>query len=352
MSEENSTQYLDDDDELFDSKQIVVDPKQSPIRIDKFLFDRLERVSRHKIQNALKNGAILVDDKTIKPNFKVKPGQVITIILDRPHRDEDFAVPEKMDLDIRYEDDDLLILHKSPGIVVHPGIGNRSGTLVNGLAYHLAGQDIPVLEGNDANRPGLVHRLDKDTSGLMVIAKNSHAMTHLAKQFYNHTVTREYNAIVWGSPEEQKGTIDVNIGRDPRQRKVNTVFPDGDLGKTAVTHYEVLEDLYYVSVVKCVLETGRTHQIRVHMKSIGHPVFSDTSYGGNQIRKGTVFSKYKQFVQNCFKILPRQALHARTIGFIHPTTGKEVLFESELPDDMQQVLDRWRAYLSSRKSLE
>jgi 23S rRNA pseudouridine1911/1915/1917 synthase len=353
MSEEVENKEAEEqEDELFVHRTIVIDPKQTPIRIDKFLMDRLERVSRHRIQNALKDGAILVNDKEVKSNFKVKPGQEVTILLNRPPREETFAVPEKMDLNIHFEDEDLIILNKPANLVVHPGVGNRSGTLVNGLAYYLKGKDIPVLDGNDQNRAGLVHRLDKDTTGLMVIAKNSFTMTHLAKQFFNHTLRREYNALVWGGPEEPSGTIDVPIGRHPKYRKLQTTYLDDEGGKDAVTHYEVLEDMYYVSLVKCVLETGRTHQIRVHMKYLGHPVFNDAFYGGDSIRKGTIFTKYKQFVQNCFKLIPRQALHARTIGFIHPRTEKEVYFESELPDDMQTVLEKWRSYLSTRKTIQ
>ncbi len=344
-------QQNDSEEEVFQYRTITIDPKQKPLRIDKFLMDRLEYVSRHKIQNALRDGGILVDGQEVKPNHKVKPGQVVSILVKKQYT-SDIVQPEPMELDIRYEDDDLLILHKPSGLVVHPGIGNRAGTLVNGIAWYLSGENIPVLEGNDPDRAGLVHRLDKDTTGLMVIAKNSYTMMHLAKQFHDHTVKREYNVILWGCPEEKAGTIDGNIGRHPRFRKMRTVFPEGEEGKRAVTHYEVLEDLYYVSLVKCVLETGRTHQIRVHMKYIGHPVFNDTMYGGDRILKGTVFTKYRQFVQNCFDMIPRQALHARTLGFVHPRTKKEMFFDSELPEDMQRVLDKWRNYLNTRKTLD
>jgi 23S rRNA pseudouridine1911/1915/1917 synthase len=245
----------------------------------------------------------------------------------------------------------VMVIHKPPGMVVHPGIGNYTGTLVNALAFHMQKQVLPVMAGNAQDRPGLVHRIDKDTSGLMVIAKNDFAMTHLAKQFFDHTIMREYNAIVWGAPDPPEGTIEGHLGRDPRFRQQMTVFVEGESGKEATTHYETLEDLYYVSLVKCILETGRTHQIRVHMKHIGHPVFNDERYGGDRIVKGTVFTKYKQFVENCFTICPRQALHARTLGFEHPVTGEKMHFDSDLPDDMRNLLDKWRAYVSHRKEL-
>lgn len=345
MSEEE-----DGDVELFEHYDILTDPGQSPIRIDKFLMDKLERSSRNQIQNAIKAGNILVEGKEIKSNYKVRPNENIKVYLDKP-KDSFVVVPEDIPLRIDYEDEHLLVVYKEPGMVVHPGVGNRSGTLVNALAFHLQ-KKLPVMEGNTPDRPGLVHRIDKDTSGLLVIAKTEHAMTHLAKQFFDHTIERKYQAIVWGSFEEDKGTIDEYLGRHPRDRKLMTVFPDGDEGKNAITHYRVLEDLYYVSLIECQLETGRTHQIRAHMKYKHHPLFNDVKYGGDSIVKGTVFSKYKTFVHNCFKIIPRQALHAKSLGFIHPETGKEMFFDSELPADMQGALEKWRHYVANRKDID
>lgn len=335
-------------DDLQDHQVIIVDPKQSPIRIDKFLMDRVFRVTRNRLQNAIRAGAVLVNDKEIKPNFKVKPGHKIDVILPRPPSSIGGVVPENIPLDIRYEDDDIIVVHKPPGLVVHPGIGHHSGTLVNALAYHF--KSLPVMEGNSDDRLGLVHRIDKNTSGLLVVAKTEYAMNHLAKQFFNHSIERTYYALVWGEPDELQGTITGNIGRHPRFRKLFTVFPEGDEGKWAVTHYKVLEPMYYVSLVQCNLETGRTHQIRVHMKHVGHPLFNDDRYGGDRVVKGTVFSKYKSFVENCFKAMPRHALHAKSLGFIHPSTGEKMLFETELPDDFHQVLETWRRYLNSRKT--
>ena len=335
-------------DDLFEQKTIVVDPGQTPVRIDKFLLDRLEKVSRNRIQNAIRAGAVLVDDKEIKPNFKIKPNHVISMLLPRSRKNEGIQ-PEEMPLDIRYEDEELMVIYKPAGLVVHPGVGNWSGTLVNGLAHYYQNSPLPVLEGNQRDRMGLVHRIDKNTSGLLVIAKTDFSMSHLAKQFFNHTVERSYIALVWGQPEEEKGTIEANIGRHPRVRNQFTTFPDGEEGKRAVTHYELLEPLYYVSLVKCKLETGRTHQIRVHMKHLGHPLFNDDRYGGDRIVKGTVFSKYKQFVENCFKLIPRHALHAKSLGFVHPVTGEDLHFETEMPEDFENVLERWRVYMNARK---
>ncbi|MEM1322059.1 MAG: RluA family pseudouridine synthase [Bacteroidota bacterium] len=344
-------QQQSENDELYEHHRIVVDPGQSPIRIDKFLMDRLERTSRNRIQNAAHAGAVRVNDQPVKPNFKIKPGHIITILLPRPPKADSGIVAEEIPLDIRYEDEDVLVLHKPAGLVVHPGVGVHSGTLVNGLVYYFQNSDLPVLPGNMANRPGLVHRIDKNTTGLMVIAKTEMAMTHLAKQFFDHTIERKYQALIWGEFDEDQGTIEGNIGRHPRLRSKMHVFPEGEEGKEAITHYKVLERLYYVSLVECQLETGRTHQIRVHMKHQGHPLFNDDRYGGDQVVKGTVFSKYKQFVFNCFKEIPRHALHAKSLGFTHPRTGERVFFESELPQDMTTVLDKWRSYLSSRKQL-
>lgn len=338
--------YNDDYYEAFD---IVVDPKQSPLRIDKFLMTRMERVSRNRVQNAIRAGSVLVDGQEVKPNFKIKPGNQISVIVPRPQGEGMKLVPQNIPLDIRYEDDDLLIVHKPAGMVVHPGVGHRRNTLVNALAYHF-GRDLPVMEGNLNDRIGLVHRIDKNTSGLLVVAKNDYAMTHLAKQFFNHTIDRKYQAIVWGEPEPEQGTVDVHIARDPRFRKQFAAFPEGDQGKWAVTHYRVLERLYYVSLIECKLETGRTHQIRVHMKHIGHPLFSDERYGGDRIHKGTIYSKYKLFVERVFTAIPRHALHAKSLGFEHPTTGERMYFESELPSDFETALQMWRDYVNSRKT--
>lgn len=344
------TQEQNSQDDLFEHYRIKVDRGQTSYRIDKFLCDRIERTSRTRIQNGIRAGAILVDGQQVKPNYKIKPGDEIIVVLPQDPTLGEQVVPEEMNLDIVYEDAYLLVLNKPAGMVVHPGIGHYSGTLVNGLAYYLNREDLPVLEGNLADRPGLVHRIDKETSGLLVAGKDEYTLSKLAKQFYDHSITREYVAIVWGVPSLAQGKIHTRIGRHPRHRLLMTTFPlDEDAGKEAITHYKLLEDLYYVSLVQCTLETGRTHQIRVHMDYLGCPVFSDARYGGDRIVKGTVFSKYKQFVKNCFDLCPRQALHARTLGFVHPATGKDMLFEAPLPDDMQQLLDKWRGYLQYRK---
>ena len=335
-------------DEFFDEMIIKVDGKQGLLRIDKFMQNRMERASRNRIQNAIRAGSIMVNEKAVKPNYKVRPNDIIKAILPKPPGEGNRIVPQDIPLDIIHEDDDLLILNKSAGMVVHPGIGHSKGTLVNALAYHF--ENLPVLKGNGQDKLGLVHRIDKNTSGLMVVAKSEYAMVHLSKQFYHHTIERTYNALVWGEPEELKGTIRAHVGRDPRFRKRFAAFPDGELGKWAVTHYEVLEPLYYVSLIKCNLETGRTHQIRVHMQLKGHPLFNDEKYGGDRIMKGTIFSKYKLFVERLFGIIPRHALHAKSLGFVHPTTGKEMYFESELPQDFQDALDIWRDYLNNRKA--
>lgn len=338
-------------DELYEHQRYVADPKQTPVRLDKFLMDRMLKTSRNRIQNAIHAGAIKVNDKEVKPNFKVKPGHVITLVLATPPPEHAPIVGQNIPLDVRYEDDDLMVVHKPAGMVVHPGVGISDGTLVNALVYYFKNQQLPVKEGNFEDRPGLVHRIDKDTSGLLLIAKNESAMTHLSKQFFDHTIERKYVAMVWGEPDEDSGTIDAFVGRDPRNPVLVSVFPEEEKGKHAITHFKVLERLYYVSLVECQLETGRTHQIRVHMKHLGHPLFSDHRYGGDRIVKGTVFTKYKQFVENCFKILPRQALHAKSIGFVHPVSGEKMYFESELPEDFQQALEKWRNYVSGRKKL-
>lgn len=340
---------LERQDDLYIHEQIVVDRGQRPLRIDKFLMDKLDQISRNRLQNAIKASCVLVNEKEVKSNYKIKPDDVISLVLPRNPDDVEILEPENIPLDIVYEDAELMVINKQPGLVVHPGVGNPKGTLVNALLYHFRDTELPVMQGNTASRPGLVHRIDKDTSGLMVIAKTDYAMTHLARQFFYHTIEREYVALVWGEPEQEEGTIVGHIGRHPTLPKRFYVFPEGDQGKHAITHYSVIERLYYVSLVKCILETGRTHQIRVHMKYRGHTLFNDARYGGDKILKGTIFSKYKQFVENCFTILPRQALHARVLGFEHPTTGEKMRFVSDLPQDMAQVLDKWRNYVKSRK---
>ncbi len=335
--EENQTE------ELFEHHRFTVDKGQSALRIDKFLFDKLTQTSRNKIQEAAAAGNIMVRDKPVKSSYKVQPYDVITIMLSFPPRKIEI-LPEDIPIDIIYEDESVIVLNKKPGLVVHPSYGHYSGTLVNALAYHL--KDLPMFSTGD-QRPGLVHRLDKNTTGLLVVAKTEHAKTHLSAQFYERTIERKYIAIVWGYPENE-GIIEGHIGRNLKNRKVMDVFPSGEYGKHAKTHYKIIERLGYVTVVQCKLETGRTHQIRAHMKHIKHPLFNDWEYGGDQILKGTTFSKYKQFVQNCFKILPRQALHAKSLGFVNPATGENMFFESEIPDDMQQLIDKWRVYTSSR----
>jgi 23S rRNA pseudouridine1911/1915/1917 synthase len=331
----------DQDDELFEHHRIVADPGQTLIRIDKFLMDRLPNVTRTKIQDGIHNGFVRVNEKEVKPNYKVHPNDVIVISLPTPPRDTE-VVPENIPLNIVYEDDQLLVINKPAGMVVHPAYQNWTGTVVNALAYHF--QNLPQMPGNDG-RPGLVHRIDKDTSGLLVIAKTEKAITHLAKQFFDHSIERTYCAIVWGVPDPQEGTINVHVGRSLKDRRVTTAFPEGDFGRHAITHFRVLQDLRYVSIVECRLETGRTHQIRAHMKYLGHPLFNDAMYGGDQIVKGTVFSKYKQFVENCFSIIPRQALHAKTLGFIHPATQKFMKFDSDLPEDFTNVIAKWEHYV-------
>ena len=331
--------------ELYEHFRVTVDKGQAPIRIDKYLFERIVNASRNRIQMAADNGYVMANGKPVKSSYKVKPLDVLTVMMDRPRYENDI-IPEDIPLDIVYEDDDLMVINKPAGLVVHPGCGNYHGTLVNAIAWHL--RNVPTYDPNDP-QVGLVHRIDKDTSGLLVIAKTPDAKTHLGLQFYNKTTKREYNALVWGIIEENEGTIEGNIGRNPKDRMQMAVLSDPTQGKHAVTHYEVLERLGYVTLVKCVLETGRTHQIRVHMKHIGHVLFNDERYGGHEILKGTHFSKYKQFVNNCFAICPRQALHAKTLGFVHPRTGKELFFSSELPEDMTLLLEKWRAYISNRE---
>jgi 23S rRNA pseudouridine1911/1915/1917 synthase len=338
----SDNEQYSDTDELYEHFKIIVDKGQGSVRIDKYLVNLIENSTRNKIQKAALAGNILVNNVPIKSNYKVKPNDIVSIVLSHPPRDTTIK-PQNISLDIIYEDEDLLVVNKKAGMVVHPGFGNFESTLVNALAYHFS--TLPYFQTDLDKRPGLVHRIDKDTSGLLVIAKNEFAMNHLAKQFFNKTTKRVYNALVWGNFEEDEGTIIGNIGRDLKDRMQMAVFPDGSHGKHAVTHYKVLERFRYVTLVECQLETGRTHQIRAHMKHLGHILFNDERYGGNIILKGTTFTKYKQFVENCFKILPRQALHARTLGFIHPRTKKDMFFEIDLPNDMILVLDKWRSYI-------
>jgi 23S rRNA pseudouridine1911/1915/1917 synthase len=342
MTENNISE--NENQELFEHFRFVVDAGQKPLRIDKFLVNRIENASRNKIQSAASAGNILVNNKSVKSNYKVKPNDVISIVMTFPPREIEL-IPQNIPINIVYEDDDIIIVNKEAGMVVHPGHGNYSGTLVNALAYHL--KDLPLFKSGEL-RPGLVHRIDKNTSGILVIAKNEIALNKLAKQFFDRTINRKYIALVWGTFDHTEGTITGNIGRAYKDRKRMDVFPDGDFGKHAVTHYKVLREIGYVSVVECKLETGRTHQIRVHFEYINHPVFNDDRYGGNEIIKGTTFTKYKQFVQNCFKTIPRHALHAKSLEFILPSTGKTMFFDSELPEDMQNVIDKWNSYILNR----
>ena len=332
--------------EFYEHYHFTVDKGQSPVRIDKFVTCRIENASRNKIQAAADAGCILVNGNPVKSSYKVKPLDDISIVMPYAKR-EIHLIAENIPLNIVYEDDDVMVIDKPAGIVVHPGHGNYTGTLVNAILYHLEQQGLKSL--NDDDRGGLlVHRIDKNTSGLLVVGKNILAHTKLAKQFFDHTTKRKYIALVWGTFDEKEGTIEGNIGRSLQDRMKMKVFTDGEFGKHAVTHYKVLEELGYVSLVECRLETGRTHQIRVHMEYMGHPLFNDERYGGNKILKGTTFSKYKQFVENCFTMLPRQALHAELLGFVHPTTGKEMIFESPLPSDMVDTIDKWRNYIAYR----
>ncbi len=331
--------------ELFEHYRFKIDPGQSLLRIDKYLSSRIENTSRTRIQDAANAGNILVNDIPVKPNYRVKPDDIIQIVLPNPPREIEL-IPQDIPLTIIFEDDDVVVVNKEPGMVVHPAYGNYTGTLVNALMWHF--KDLPLFSSGDL-RPGLVHRIDKDTSGILVIAKNELALNRLSKQFYDRTTDRKYIAVVWGIPEPESGTITGHVGRNIRDRKIMQVFPDGSMGKPAVTHYKLIENLGYLSVVECKLETGRTHQIRVHFSYTGHPLFNDSEYGGDRILKGTTFSKYQQFVKNCFQILPRQALHAKSLAFDHPVTGKRLTFESELPDDMRQLIEKWRKYIAGRQ---
>jgi 23S rRNA pseudouridine1911/1915/1917 synthase len=330
--------------ELYEHHRIVADKGQGLLRVDKFLFNHLKGVSRNKIQMAIRAGNVLVNENSVKPNYRVKPEDLITVVLPYPHREFE-VLPENIPINIMYEDEHLIVVHKEAGMVVHPGHGNYTGTLINALMWHL--KDLPLFQSGEI-RPGLVHRIDKETSGILVIAKTELALNRMARQFFDHTTQRTYHAIVWGTFEEPEGTIEGNIGRCIRDRLKMQVFPDGENGKHAVTHYRVIEPLGHVSLIECRLETGRTHQIRVHMEYVNHPIFNDERYGGNKILRGTVFSKYRQFVENCFETLPRHALHAKSLGFRHPETGREMHFDSPLPNDMQQVVEKWRNYLVNR----
>ena len=330
---------MEENSELFEHFKFVADKGQSPLRVDKFLINFIEHATRTKIQKAATEGNIKVNGNVVKSNYKVKAGDVVTVEYTYPQKEFEL-IPEDIPLNIVYEDDDLLIVNKDAGMVVHPGFGNYSGTLVNALAFHF--KNLPNMGEDD--RPGLVHRIDKNTSGILVIAKTENSMTVLAQKFADRELNRKYIALVWGDVKEDKGTITGHIGRSLKNRKVMSIFPDGEFGKHAVTHYKVLERFGYTTLVECKLETGRTHQIRVHFKQLGHPLFNDAEYGGDQILKGTTFTKYKQFILNCFKICQRQALHAKSLGFSHPTTGKEVNFDSELAEDMEHLIEKWRGY--------
>jgi 23S rRNA pseudouridine1911/1915/1917 synthase len=341
MTEEENLEQQD----LFEHYKFEVDPGQSPLRIDKFLSTRIENISRTRVQNAANAGNIIVNGNPVKPNYKVKPRDLIQILLPTPPR-EIKLLPEEIPLNIVFEDDEVIVVNKPAGMVVHPAYGNYSGTLVNALMWHF--RDLPMFNTGE-QRPGLVHRIDKNTSGLLVVAKTEYALNKLSQQFFYRTTDRKYLALVWGVPNPPEGTIEGNVGRNIRDRKIMQVFPDGSQGKHAVTHYKVTENLGYVSVLECKLETGRTHQIRVHLSYIKHPLFNDFEYGGDQILKGTTFTKYRQFAENCFKLVPGQALHAKTLAFDHPVTGKRLSFDSELPQGMSALLNKWRTYISSRE---
>jgi len=334
MKEEEEKEF--ESQEMYEHYRFVADKGQTPLRVDKFLMNLMSNTSRNKIQNAATAGNILVNDKPAKSNQKIKPDDIVTIVLSFPPRELEL-IAQDIPLNIVYEDNDVIIVNKEAGMVVHPAHGNYDGTMLNALLYHFD-------KNNEPDKPYLVHRIDKNTSGLLIVTKNELAQSKIAKQFFDHSTKRKYHALVWGDFNEDEGTIEGHIGRNPKNRKVMTVFPDGEYGKRAITHYKVLERFGYVTLVECQLETGRTHQIRAHMKHIGHPLFNDASYGGDVILKGTTYTKYKQFVLNCFKLIPRQALHAKSIGFVHPSTGKEIIFESELPEDFSSVIKKWRHY--------
>lgn len=342
----NNEEPIELEDELFEHYRFEVPKGQAFLRIDKYLMNLIQNATRNKIQNAANDGNIFVNDIPVKSNYKVKPFDVITVMLSHPPY-ENHILPEDIPLNIVYEDEALLLINKEPGMVVHPGHGNYTGTMVNALAHHF--DNLPM---NSSERPGLVHRIDKDTSGLLVVAKTEAAMTHLAKQFEAKTTEREYVALVWGNVVADSGTIEGNLARHLKDRMQMAVFDDPEIGKPAITHYKVLERFGYVTLISCQLETGRTHQIRAHMKHIGHPLFNDERYGGHLILKGTTFTKYKQFIENCFKALPRQALHAKTLGFIHPTTGEMMRFDTEIPSDFQDCIEKWRNYSKTHETIE
>jgi 23S rRNA pseudouridine1911/1915/1917 synthase len=346
MSDELENLAEEGSETLYERRTFTIDRGQEPLRIDKFLHMHMENSTRNKIQQGIESGFVTVNTKPVKSNYKIRPGDEI-ILMSLIHPDHTILKRENIPLNIVYEDDTVLVLNKPANMVVHPGVGNFSGTMLNGVAYYLEQQN-PGLDEDKLPRFGLVHRIDKNTTGLIVLAKTSEAAAHLAKQFFNHTVKRNYVALVWGDVEADEGTITGHIARHRQHRKMFDVYPDGEIGKHAITHYKVLERFRYVTLVECVLETGRTHQIRVHMKHIGHTLFNDWEYGGDRILKGTVYTRYKQFVDNCFELCPRCALHARMLGFVHPVTKQELLFESPLPDDMSKVIDKWRGYLGNK----
>jgi 23S rRNA pseudouridine1911/1915/1917 synthase len=341
---------LPESEELYERLSMVIDRGQEPLRIDKFLMQRIEGATRNKIQQAIEDEMVLVNEKPIKNNYKVKSGDKV-VVYETASPESSDIIPQDIPLNIVYEDDDLFVIDKPVGMVVHPGSGNPDGTLINAVAYYIK-TNYPEIDESELPRYGLVHRIDKNTSGLLVMAKKQKVMSDLAKQFFNHTVHRRYVALVWGNFEEEQGTIVAHVGRHQRFRKLFTTYPDGDHGKDAVTHYKVLENFNYVTMVECRLETGRTHQIRVHMQSIGHPLFNDDFYGGDRIVKGTIYTKYKQFVDNCFALCPRQALHAKELGFKHPVTGKDMFFESPMPEDMSSVIEKWRKYSQFKNAEE
>ena len=343
MENDNLLEVDFHEESLHEHFSFTADKGQEPLRVDKYLMNRIENTTRNKIQNAAKAGSIFVNDKAVKSNYKVKGGDVVRLLFGHPPH-ENLLVPEDIPIEIVYEDDTVVVINKAAGMVVHPGHGNYSGTLINALLFHFDN-----LPNNADERPGLVHRIDKDTSGLLVIAKTEQALTHLSKQFFDKSSERKYLALVWGSPKVDEGTVEGHIGRHPKNRLQMMVFPEGEAGKPAITHYKVLERFGYVTLLECQLETGRTHQIRAHMKHIGHTLFNDERYGGNAILKGTHFSKYKQFVENCFKLIPRQALHAKTLGFEHPKTGQWMQFDSEIPQDLTQTLGKWRSYAQHKQ---
>jgi 23S rRNA pseudouridine1911/1915/1917 synthase len=346
IEQDDELEGLDTSEVLYEQVSFTVDRGQEPLRIDKFITARIENATRNKVQKAIETGRVLVNNKTVQANYKVKPEDHIIVYSHKESRGEEI-IPEKLPLNIVHEDDEVMIINKPAGLVVHPGSGNYSGTLINGVAYYLTQKNSEISE-ETLPRFGLVHRIDKNTSGLMILAKNSLAAAFLAKAFFNHTIDRRYQALVWGDMENDEGTVVAHVGRHQKSRKLFDAYPDGEHGKEAITHYKVLERFGYVTLVECVLETGRTHQIRVHMQHIGHPLFNDATYGGDRIVKGTVYAKYKQFVDNCFAICTRHALHAKTIGFVHPGTKERMQFDSELADDMQQVIEKWRNYAKTK----